>query len=96
MLLFAAQPSPSRDGGIKRGVLKVKGLTALGDVSDAAVHYDGYVRVRELLLTQGVPAAARSALDGRAPAGKVQLPLPLHVQSPGTTGPEHPPGREPG
>lgn len=56
-------------------------LTALCDVADAAVYYDRYVRLRQLLLAQCVSSTPCCHLDGRAPAGKIQLPLSLYVQS---------------
>lgn len=56
-------------------------LTALRDVADAAVYYDGYVCLRQLLLAQCVSSTTSRHLDGCAPASKVQLPLALQVQS---------------
>lgn len=57
-------------------------LTALCDVADAAVYRHRDVGLRQLLLTQSVFAAVCRYADRRTPAGKVQLPLALDVQSP--------------
>lgn len=59
-----------------------RSLTALCDEVDAAVYYDGYVCLRQLLLAQCVSSAPCCRLDGPTPAGKIQLPLSLYVQSP--------------
>jgi len=56
-------------------------LTALCDVVDAAVYYDGCVGLRELLLAQRVSSAPCCRLDGPTPASKVQLSFSLNVQS---------------
>lgn len=57
-------------------------LTALCDVSDAAVYYDRYVCLCELLLAQGVPSTACCCLDRTTPVWKIQLPLSFNVQGP--------------
>ncbi len=56
-------------------------LTALCDVANAAVYYDRYVCLRQLLLAQCVASTPRCCLDGPTPAGEVQLPLSLYVES---------------
>lgn len=56
-------------------------LTALCDVADADVNDDRYVRLCELLLAQCVSSTPCCRLDGCTPAGKIQLPLALYVQS---------------
>lgn len=57
-------------------------LTALCDVVDAAVHYDGNVRLCQLLLAQRISWAPGRTLDGCRPALEVQLSLTLNVQGP--------------
>lgn len=56
-------------------------LTTLRDVTDAAVYYDGYVRLCQLLLAQCGSSTPCCHLDGPTPAGKIQLPLSLYVKS---------------
>lgn len=56
-------------------------LTALCDVTDAAVNYDRYVCVGQLLLTQRSSTTPCSGLNGSTPASKIQLPFSLYVQS---------------
>lgn len=68
--------------------VSVRGLTALRDVADAALHRHRDVVLRQLLLAQRVSAAPTRQLDGRTPAGKVQLPLTFDVQSPEREGGE--------
>lgn len=56
-------------------------LTMLCDVVNAAVHYHRYVCLCELLLIQRVSSTPCCCLDSCTPAGKIQLSLPLYVQS---------------
>lgn len=57
-------------------------LTALCNETDAAVHYDGYVCLCQLLFAQCVTPALCCRLDGAAPASKSQPPLALNIQGP--------------
>lgn len=63
-------------------------LTALCDVANAAVYYDRYVCFRKLLLAQCVSSTPCCRLNGRTPAGKIQLSFSLYVQSPKKDEPE--------
>lgn len=56
-------------------------LTALCDVADAAVYYDGYVYLCKLLLAQSVSSTPCCRLDCCTPASKIQFPFSLYVQS---------------
>lgn len=77
------QPRPNTNtAAVRVRVRCVCVLTALCDVADAAVHRHRDVGLRQLLLTQRVFTAVCCYADRRTPAGKVQLPLALDVQSP--------------
>lgn len=77
------RPRPNTDTAAVRVCVRcVRVLTALCDVADAAVYRHRDVGLRQLLLTQRVFAAVCCYADRRTPAGEVQLPLALDVQSP--------------